>query len=378
MSLRIFIILLVGITACQPPNSPSDEEGKVPTDTESIASVSLVPAQLQTADIRLGTLQKQRMSEAIEARGFLDAPPQHRAVVSPIMAGYVKTTSLLVGDQVKKGQTLAVLSHPDYVALQQQYLEELKRLDYLKSAYERQLALGEDQINAKKNLIKATSDYEAAQARMEGLRQRLSMLGLPPKKIEQGTITSEIRLVSPLNGYITRVNSTIGKLVLPGEELFEIVNLDHLHVEMRVFEKDLPQIRIGQPFSFTLTGSSQRYSGKVYLIGKSLSHEDRTVQVHGHPDENHSFFLPGMYVNATIYTGSDSVWVLPEQAVVSANQQAFTFVKRSKGQFAKVLVQMGRVSQGWIEVTPSEELGPQDSVVIAGTYYLSAASERED
>jgi len=374
MDLRIFILFLVGLMACQQQNLSSGEEENARPSPDSASSVSLASSQLTTAEIQLGVLQPRSMSGITEAVGYLDAPPQHRAIVSPMMNGYVKNTSLLVGDQVKKGQTLAVLTHPDYVAIQQQYLEEIKQLDYLQSEYERQTALDQDRINAKKNLIKATSDYQAAQARIEGLQQQLGMLGLSPKKVERGTITSEIRLVSPLNGYITQVNSTIGKLVLPGEELYEIINLEDLHVEMSVFEKDLPQLRIGQPFSFTLTGSDQQYSGKVYLIGKSLSSENRTIQVHGHPDENHSFFLPGMYVTATIYTGADSVWALPEQAVITDDEQKFVFVKQSKGQFAKVSVQTGRVAQGWIEVAPDEELEVQDSVVVSGAYYLSAAS----
>jgi len=372
MDFRIFILLLAGLMACQQQNLSSGEEENAQPNPDSV--VSLASSQLTTAEIQLGVLQPRSMSGITEVTGYLDAPPQHRAIVSPMMNGFVKNNSLLVGDQVKKGQTLAVLTHPDYVAIQQQYLEEIKQLDYLQSEYERQVALDQDRINAKKTLIKATSDYEAAQARVKGLQQQLGMLGLSPKKVEQGTITSEIRLVSPLNGFITQVNSTIGKLVLPGDELYEIVNLEHLHVEMSVFEKDLPQLRIGQPFSFTLTGSDQQYSGKVYLIGKSLSSENRTVQVHGHPDENHPFFLPGMYVTATIYTGADSVWALPEQAVIADDEQKFVFVKQSKGQFAKVSVQTGKVSQSWIEVAPSEELSTQDSVVIAGTYYLSAAS----
>lgn len=357
-------------------NEPTTQEEQVNhSEPDSLASVSLAASQQATAQVKLGVLQRRSISNVIETNGYLDTPPQYRATVTPIMPGYVKNTTLLVGDRVKKGQTLVTLAHPDYVSLQQHYLEEIRQLEYLRSEYERQVELDRDRINAKKNLLKATSDYQAAQARVEGLSERLMMLGLKPKSVTLGRISSEISLTSPLSGYVTKVNSTIGKLASPGEVLFEIVNLDHLHVEMKVFERDISRIQIGQSFSFSLTGSDQRNYGKIYLIGKSLEEEGRTIQVHGHPNENRDYFLPGMYVAATIYTGADSVWALPEEAVVLSDQQAFVFVKQPEGRFAKVPVQTGQVTEGWIEVMPGSGLEPKDSVATQGTYYLSAASE---
>jgi cobalt-zinc-cadmium efflux system membrane fusion protein len=374
MNSRIILLFISTLFSCR--NNPATQEeptsGLVP---DSLTTVSLAAAQQETAEVKFGVLQRRSISNTIKTNGYLDTPPQYRATVTPIMAGYVKNTTLLIGDKVKKGQTLVTLTHPDYVSLQQQYLEEIRQLDYLRSEYERQVELDRDRINAKKNLLKATSDYQAAQARIEGLRERLMMLGLKPESVAQGRISSEIRLTSPLNGYITKVNSTIGKLAPPGEVLFEVVNLDHLHVELKVLERDISRVQVGQPFSFTLTGSDQLNYGEIYLIGKSLEEEDRTIHVHGHPNEDRDYFLPGMYVTGTIYTGADSVWSLPEQAVVSSGQQAYVFKKKSDNSFTKVPVQTGQITEGWIEVMPGLSLKPEDSIAIQGTYYLSAASE---
>jgi len=172
---RIFILLYFTLIACR--SEPAAEEENTATTADSMATVSLAVAQQQLADVKLGVLERRSVSSTIETNGYLDTPPQYRATVTPIMAGYVQNTTLLVGDRVKKGETLVTLTHPDYVSLQQHYLEEIRQLDYLRSEYERQVELDRDRINAKKNLQKATSDYQAAQARIEGLRQHLVMLG---------------------------------------------------------------------------------------------------------------------------------------------------------------------------------------------------------
>lgn len=373
MNIHIILSLAVSLFMLQACNKQQEQEVRDERDAVT-GVVELQPVQLQMAGLAVGVMQRRNMGNKIETNGYIDVPPQSRATVSPLMEGFIKSTSLLEGDQVKKGQTLAILEHPGYITLQQEYLEWMQQLNFLKSEYDRQVELDKEKINAKKNLIRAETDYKGALARMEALCQRLLMLGLSPTSIAQGKIYAQIRLTSPIDGYITRVNGSLGKLITPGEAVFEIVNLDHVHIEMKVFEEDIHRINIGQAFSFSLAGSVETYSGKVHLVGKELDEQERVVHVHGHPDQVKATLLPGMYVTVTIYAEADTVWVLPEASVIQDDEKSFVFIKQQENSFSKVPVKAGKTMDGWIEIVPNERLKPQDSIVVHGTYYLSAAS----
>jgi cobalt-zinc-cadmium efflux system membrane fusion protein len=108
---------------------------------EEIQTVELTQAQYESAEITLGTIEKRSISGVISANGFLDVPPQSKVSISAPMAGFVKSTQLLPGSKVSKGQVVAVMENQDYIQLQQEYLENYGQLEFLNSEYERQKEL---------------------------------------------------------------------------------------------------------------------------------------------------------------------------------------------------------------------------------------------
>jgi len=344
--------------------------------SQGYSHIELTEDQMSVAGVRLGSLEKKEMSQSVATNGYFDVPPQNKAQVSSFKPGYVKSSTLLVGDEVKKGTVLTVLENSEYVKIQQQYMEVKGQLEYLELEYERKKILEQEKITSTRNLQRAQADYQSALARSKGLQKELQLMGVNLQQLEAGTYSTEMRIQAPISGTITKVNTAIGKYVLPEEILIEIVNTEHLHVELEVFEKDIMKIKTGQKIIMRIPSmTNEQYLGEVYLVGKTLETDTRTIHVHGHVPEE-SLFVPGMYVQADILIENRMVQAVPEQAVVSEGQDNYLFLEtgeyQSRTRFEKIQIRTGINSNGWIEIVSGEDLPEQASIVLEGAYYLSS------
>ncbi len=312
----VFFIAFLLQAACSSKdtkNTISEPEGTTNTDDR----IYVTKAQFEHNNMTLGALEDKGFPKVVKTTGMIDVPPENKSIINAMMGGYIKTTPLLIGDEVKKGQQLVTLENPEFITLQQNYLETKEQLSYLKAEYDRQKTMLEEKITSQKNYLKAESDYNTAMARYNGMRKQLSLLNIAISEVEKGNITSIVAMYSPIAGSITKVNVARGTFVSPGTPIMEIIDHDHVHIELSVFEKDIMQLKKGQEIQFTIPeASEERYEAEVYLIGTVIEN-NRTVKVHGHlKDETKANFLVGMFVQADIITSSVSKKALPEAAVI--------------------------------------------------------------
>jgi cobalt-zinc-cadmium efflux system membrane fusion protein len=162
-------------------------------------------------------------------------------------------------------------------------------------------------------------------ARVSGLKTKLQLMNINMSRLEQGNIQSVIPLYSPINGYVTEVNTNIGAFAAATDVLFKIANTEHLHAELTVFEKDVPKLKIGQKVRFILANETKERMATVYLVGKEISQE-RTVKIHCHLDKEDTNLLPGMYLKALVESGSDKVAAVPSKAIVEFEGSKYIFV----------------------------------------------------
>lgn len=370
--LTVMLILFMGCGEKDKSQAQSDG-----ADTTASTTVQITREQFEANRMQVDTVSSRSLSQVITVSGLIDVPPQSIVSLSAIQGGYIKDIPFLVGDQVTKGQALVTLENPEFINLQQEYLEIHERLNYLRSEYERQQTLIEENITSQKNFLKAESDYKSAAARLEGLRKQLVMLSISPKQVEAGTITSATRLYAPIDGSISRVHVTKGMYVTPTTEILEIINTDHIHLELDVFEKDILKLRKGQEIRFQIPEiSGDTYTGEVYLIGTDID-ENRTIKVHGHlKNDSEVRFLRGMFVEAQILVDQQGLdtrkfMTLPESAVVEIEDRYYVLQLDSTDDqgytFQKVEVQLGQVSTGLVEIL-SESLSPKDQILVRGAY----------
>ena len=286
----------------------------------------------------------------------------------------MKKTELLQGMKVTKGQVIAVMEHPDYIQMQQEYLDGKSQLEYLEAEYKRQQELNKDNVIAQKTLQQAKAQYLSMQAKVNGLKSKLNLIGINPDKLLNGEIQNTVTILAPITGYVTKVHVNIGLYVNPNDVMFEIVDTEHLHAELTVFEKDITKIQINQKVRFTLANENKERFATVYLIGREIS-SDRTVRIHCHLDNEDTQLLPGMFLKAYIETGTNEVTALPEKAVVDFGGKKFIYINKSNAngiyQYEMTEVQIGLNELGYTEIflPPSFDKATMQ-IVVNGAYDL--------
>jgi len=388
MSSKLYIpilsILLFNVLACGDSNNKiniPDSAGEIQKKANTII---ITKAQFEGEKMELGGLSQQDFPVVVEVTGTIDVPPQNKAIVSAFSGGYIKRTPLLIGNKVKKGQPLLSLENPEFVQIQQEYQESFEQLSFLKSEFERQKSLVAEQITSQKNFLKAESDYKRNLARYNGLAQKLKMLNISPENVEKGIIVSEATIFAPIDGSITKVNVSKGMYVSPSDEIMEIINTDHIHLELSVFEKDIMKIKKNQKIRFRISEASQEYyEAEVYLVGTSIDADSRTVKVHGHlhDDENHNFAV-GMFVEADIITENKNIKALPIEGVVTMdnNQYVLSLVSEANDGniFETKAVKTGDSFNGYIAITDMGELKDTDLIIVKGGFNLLGESGGTD
>jgi cobalt-zinc-cadmium efflux system membrane fusion protein len=210
----IFISLLSAVfVSCS--KSSKTVESKVEVLPENI--VELRDDQIKLAKIELGVVELRLLSGTLKVNGVVSVAPQNLATVCMPMGGFVKSTSLMPGNSVQRGQTLAVLENQDFIDLQQAYLETKNKLEYAEAEYKRHKELYKDDVYSQKNLQQVTTDYRNLKAQFRALEQKLSLIGINSSRLNEDNISRTVALISPISGYVKAVNVSIGKSVSPSD-----------------------------------------------------------------------------------------------------------------------------------------------------------------
>lgn len=375
----LFAVVTSIYTACDSSKNSDTTNIKA---IENQNSIEISTKQFQYMKMELGKLSAHNFTKGVKTNGFIDVPPTDRAMVSAIMGGYVKISHLLVGEKVKKGQLLLTLENPNFIEIQQNYLETFESLNYLKSEYTRQKTLFTEKITSEKNYLKAESDYKSALAHYNGLEQKLQLLNLNPATIKEGKFSNTIPVYSPINGNISKVNASVGKFMNESDVLVEVINNEHKHIELVIFEKDVLKVREGMKILFNLPeNSAETFEGEVHLIGKAIDETNRTVKVHGHLNEENESFLVGMFVEAEIITDTVEKFALPSNAVLEEDGDFFILVLNEKNEnqfiFEKTYIKIGLKEENWVEIIDDTSNLKNKEILIKGAFIPMADEDSE-
>lgn len=326
-SIMLLIIVFTGCSGnTEKPTEVATEEGG---DAE-VKEVSLTKEQFEGTDIKIGQIENKNLNAVLKVSGKLDVPPQNLVSISAPIGGFLKSTEMLEGTHVKKGEVIAVIEHPEIAQLQQDFIEAKSKFDLLEQELKRQQDLNKENVNSAKVLQQTQSDYTIAQAKYKTLEEKIRMAGINKANVLKGNISGMITVTSPINGYVTKVNVNIGKMVNQQDVMFEIVDTEHLHAELTVFEKDITKIKEGQKVRFTLANDPDKeLTATVHLIGRSFD-DTRSVRIHCHLDKEDKELLPGMFINAVVELDGAKVNCVPANAIVKENGKDFIFIKEDE------------------------------------------------
>ncbi|MBC5841919.1 efflux RND transporter periplasmic adaptor subunit [Flavobacterium sp. F-380] len=344
--------------------------------TKDTGLLIVTKEQFGSSGMAIGNPQEQDFDVTVKASGKIDVPPQNRAKVTTFVPGYIKSTKLLVGNKVSKGQALLTIENTEFLDIQKEYLEVAEQINYLKSEYERQKTLYDEKITSQKNYLKAESEYRRTKAMYQSLKAKLKLLNINPAAVEKGVLTSVITIYAPIAGDIVVMNANLGMYAGTGDVLLEIIETDHLHLELNVFEKDILQVKEGQQIKFKVPeATNETFKAEVHLVGKSIEGNDRTINVHGHLEENlKQQLITGMFVEANIIVATKKGLAIPVEALIKEGNKNFVLLLDSKTNsqyaFKKVSVTIGEVNDQYVELILGGQINAKSTILIKGAYDL--------
>ncbi len=377
----IILAFLITFTACNGGKKQNVETKETEVIPENI--VELREDQIKLANIEMGAIELRSMSGTLKVNGIVSVAPQNLATVSMPMGGFIKSTNLMPGNAVRKGQTLAIIENQEFIDIQQNYLEAKNRCELAKTEYDRQKELFKSDVSSQKNMQQVTSNYKSLKVQVKALEQKLSLIGINPFRLTEDNISRSVAVVSPISGYIKAVNVSIGKSVSASDVLFEIVNSDKLFLELTLFEKDADKVSNGEKIRFYTNNETEQHEAVVYQTGKSINN-DKTYKVYANVVGRCKNMLPGMYVNAHIQAKSNQVTSVPSASIVSFDDKDYIFVfEKNKVESGKpfteyrmIQVQKGVVDDGFTEIVLPEGFNFKEAkVVVKGAYNLLSAKK---
>ena len=363
-SILIPFFLLV---SCKGTTDSRPEETAKEENTVSLSASQLSQGQIETALPERGT-----GTGTLQLNGFIDVPPQNMISVSFPLGGYLKSTDLLPGMEVRKGEVIAQLEDLSFVQLQQDYLSARAREQMLLADYERQRLLNQDQASSDKVLQQSKADLDENRIRLKALAEKLRLLGLNPEKLNESNLSGTIKITSPIHGYVASVKVNVGKYISPTDVLFELVNPEDIHLNLIAYEQDIPLLSIGQKVKAKTNGNSaETHDAEIILISRNLD-QNRSAEVHCHflrPE--HKNLLPGMYMNAMVEVSQPESLLIPEEAVVQWQGEPHVLVQKDSAEFRLIKVVVSPAGNNQSAINNPELAGKK--IVVKNAYAVLMA-----
>lgn len=292
---------LLLLAACNQPTQPGNTGEATPVEAEPVqAEVSETVTDTTTEQVD-AISSATAMPNHSSFNGTLMVPPQRHATVTLTMGGTIHSTTLLPGDYVKKGTVLATLENPDFILLQQNYLDAHAQTEYMETEYARQQRLASQEAASQKRLQQSKADYLSMKSRLEAAAAQLTILGVPAEELLQKGIRPYLEVKSPLNGYVANMAINLGKYINAGEPICDIIDKGETLICLTAYEKDLENLEAGKRIQFRVNGmGEQTFHATVLSIGQVVDETNRSLEIYGRVKESNPRFRPGMYVSARV------------------------------------------------------------------------------
>ncbi|MEY3563952.1 MAG: hypothetical protein RJA23_122 [Bacteroidota bacterium] len=356
--------------------SDSSDGIEVSEAPEQNIEIELTEEQFKTMKMEWGPVHTGDFSEEIQVQGTVQIPVEGMREITTYFGGYVQDLKLIEGQEVRKGEVLFTLENPDFLRLQQDFLEINSQLAYLKAEWERQKTLAQEQISAQKNFLKATADYDAASAKAQSLKKQLAMLGINADGLTPATMRSKISIPSPISGFVEEVLAVPGQFLPPAAKALTLMSKEHIHVELILFEKDASKVHVGQIVEFTSPDRPDEVlKAKVYVVGKSINAQ-RQINVHAHllDEKEEAKLTPGMFLQARIQLDPQRSLAVPEESIIEVGEDHYILVQKSKsaGAFTlqKIKVTPGAKGKHYRAISTESALDSTVLVLVKGGFNL--------
>lgn len=289
-----FISVALLATAChKTADTPAES---APATLPAAKEDSLTNSPAEAVDALSAATQ---VANAPFFNGTIMIPPQQHTTVTLSMGGAVHTTSLLPGSYIRKGDIIATLENPDFIQLQQSYLEAAAQTEYLGQEYQRQQTLASQEAASLKRLQQSKAEYLSTKSKQEASAALLAILGIDARELSEKGIRPYLEIKAPRDGYITSMNINTGKYIQAGEAVCDIIDKHDAMIQLTAYEKDLDELNPGDKLTFRVNGiDGKEFEATLISIDQRVDETNRSINVYARILNPSPVFRPGMYVSA--------------------------------------------------------------------------------
>lgn len=408
--MKKYFIIVTALFLLQSCGGKSSEEVKEETKTEEKGgedehanenTATLTAEQMKTIEIVLGSIEQKELTNSIKANGVLTVPNQNKAFVTPLYSGVVKSLNVQPGSYVRQGQAIATIVNPELIQMQQQLQQVNTQIKLAEIEVKRQKELVEGNAAPLKRLQQVETELATLRSQRSGLQKQLGAIGASQ------SYSSAIVVTAPISGTVSKVTAQLGSNVDVNSPIAEIVNNSQLHLDLSVYEKDLPKLKPNQTIHFTITNNpGKEYDAEIYSIGSAFESDSKTIPVHAKVMGDKTGLIDGMNITALVSLDKSTVPAVPTDAIVTFQGQDYIFVvtgthaedehekkdsaktgtavkhddekkaehKEEPGSitFEKIPVVKGSSDVGYTEITLLKEIPAGAKVVLKGSFFILA------
>ncbi len=376
--------------------------GEIEEESAEATIASLTDEQIKTVGIQFGSIEQKQLTATLKANGALRVPNNNKANATSLYGGVIKTINVQVGSNVKSGQVIATITNPQFIQLQEEFLTVSSKIIYAEQELARQKELSDGNAGALKNYQSADAELKTLRTRKASLQEQIQLMGINPNSVSNGDLRSALVVKSPISGTISNVFSKIGSYVDVSSPVAEIVDNSQLHLDLNIFEKDLPLLKVGQVIHFTLTNNPvNEYDAKVYSIGTTFENDSKTIPIHCTVQGNKAGLIDGMNITAIVSLNNITTAAVPNEAIVDADGRSFIFIitdkkpdehhdeeeghkhsanekhdeekeKQPTINFERIEVIKGVSNVGYTAITTVNEIPKNAKIVTKGAFFVNA------
>lgn len=362
-------------------------------------TATLTEEQMKSIGVELGGIEQKQLTASLKTNGLLKVPNQNKASVNSIYSGVIKSLLVQPGNTVRKGQTIATIANPEFIQAQSQYLSVNAKISMAELEVTRQKELNAGNAGALKNLQAAETELRTLRTVRSTLQQQIQLMGINPARLSNGKLISVLAITSPISGVVSNVIVKMGSYVDVSTPVAEIVDNSQLHLDLYVYEKDLPKLKNNQLIHFTLTNNpGKEYDAQIYSLGSSFEGESKAVTVHAKVQGDKTGLIDGMTITAVIslenatvpavptdaivtIAGQDYIFMVTDESAAGDHQQEKDSVKHDSKQqhkvekgltFEKIPVVKGTTDVGYTEITLLKEIPKDAKIVVKGAFFVLA------
>jgi membrane fusion protein, heavy metal efflux system len=376
MKKNIIYILITStlLIACSDKKTAEQE---VLAEESASQEIVLTQNQLNNIDLSYVNMEQKGIGAIIKANGTIDVPPESMVSISAPMGGNLKYTRLLPGLKVKKGEVLAIVEDQQFVELGREFLTTKNKVELSKIDFQKQKELYAQKAISEKAYLEAKSSLEILDINLQSLSEKLKLIGIDANKLSVDKISSKVNILSPINGYVSKVNVNVGKYLSPNDILFELINPDDIHLNIQIFQRDIPNLTIGQNvITYTNEHPEVKYKADIILIGRGLN-ENKAVDVHCHFEKPDHDLIPGMFMNVEIESSIKKTWVVKESSVLQFENANYLVLAKNDSTFELLAVKTGIKEKEDIEILDATEELKNAKIVGNGAYKILMAMKNK-